>query len=258
MDFFVEGSQAFSTTSAEGLKIPAKDKAAASFLVTLKYADIIGIVSDYAQKDYLSTVVKTEITIPLPEIPGLPPFLKFSYDLEKQIPAIKPRVWVTGFRVEQPSSAEIEAALKAAGKTVAQSAVSSALNSLLTGKAQAAPSPVSLESLDLFLTVSFDIELANETAARLDFTQLDYELAVNGSPLVNGLATDITRRGNASILSVVNRFSTKSLGSAIAAAFQSGKGNFSLKGGTAVRFPEEIRKTPVPLRFTEEGEFDLR
>jgi hypothetical protein len=258
MDFFVEGKQAFSTTSSEGLKIPAKDKAASSFLVTLKYADVIGIVSDYAHKDYLSTVVKTEITVPLPEIPGLPPSLKFSYDLEKKIPAVKPRVSVTGFRVRQPSSTEIAAALKAAGQSAAHSAVSSALNSLLTGKAQTAPSSLSLDSLDLPLTVSFDIELANETAARLDFTQLEYEFAVNGSPLVKGLARDITRRDGVSVLSVLSSFSTKNLGSALIGAFQSGRGNFSLTGGTAVQFPEEIRATPVPLRFTEEGTFDLR
>jgi LEA14-like dessication related protein len=258
MDFFVEGNEAFSTTSSEGLKIPAKNKAASSFLVTLRYADVIAIVSDYAQKDYLSTVVKTEITIPLPEIPGLPPSLKFSYDLEKKIPAVKPRVSISGFRVQQPNPAEIAAALKAAGQAAAQSAVSAALNSILTGKAQAAPSSLSLADLDLPLTVSFDIELANETAARLDFTQLDYEFAVNGSPLVKGLAKDIKRTGNLSVLSVVSSFSTKNLGSTLIGAFQSGQGDFSLTGGTAVQFPKEIRGTPVPLRFTEKGKFNLR
>jgi hypothetical protein len=192
-----------------------------------------------------------EIAVPLPELPGLPPSLKFAYDLEKQIPAVKPRVSVANFSVKMPSSAEITAALKAAGKTAAQNAVSSALSSLLTGKAPAAASPVGLTDLDLPLTVNFDIELANETAARLDFTALDYDFAVGGNRLVKGLADSVTRKGNASVVSVASRFSTKNLTAAVIDAFKAGAGDFSLTGGTDVQFPEVIRKTPVPLRFTE-------
>ena len=257
-DFFVEEKLAFSTSTPGGFSIPSRNKAVTSFVVTLRYEDVIGIVSDYINKDYLSTLVKMEIVVPLPDIPGLPPSLKFSYDLEKQIPAVKPRISVSNFRVRMPSTAEITEALTAAGRATAQAAVSSALNSLLTGRAPAAPSQVNLADLDLPLTVNFDIELANETAARLDFTQLDYDFSVNGSPLVKGLAEDITRRENVSVVSVASRFSTRNLSGAVMDAFQSGTGDFSLTGGTAVQFPEAIRKTPVPLRFTEEGKFNLR
>ena len=257
-DFFVEGKQAFSTETSGGLKIPARQKSVTSLLVTLKYIDIIGIISDYAKKDYLSTLIKTEIVIPLPELPGMPPSLKFSYDLEKKIPAVKPRISLANFRVQEPSADEITAALKAAGKATAQNAVSSALSSLLGGKTTTAAQQTDLSSLDLPLVVSFDIELANETAAVLEFAELDYDFAVNGAPLVKGLTREITRRGNVSVVSVANRFSTRSLGSALVDAFRSGSGEFSLGGGTAVRFPEEIRKTPVPLRFTEGGKFNLR
>jgi hypothetical protein len=258
VDFFVEGKEAFSTTTSGGLKIPARGKEAATFLVTLKYADVIGIVSDYAKKDYLSTVIKTEIVIPLPEIPGLPPSLSFSYDLEKQIPAVKPRVSIANFHVQQPTAAEIAEAAKEAGKAAAAQAIGSVLSNLLSGKSTSAAQAVSLSDVDLPLTVSFDIELANETAAKLEFAELDYDFAVNGNPLIKGLTDSVTRKGNVSVVSVVNRFSTKGLTSAIIDAFTSGTGEFSLTGGTAVQFPEEIRKTPVPLEFIESGKFDLR
>jgi len=259
-DFYVEEKLAFSTQSGGGLQIPSKNNATTSFIVTLKYADVIGIVSDYAKREYLSTHVKMEIAVPMPEIPGLPPSLKFNYDMEKKIPTVKPRISVANFSVKMPTQTEITEAIKAAGKTVAQNVVSSALTSLLSGKAPAVPTAadVKLTDLDLPLAVNFDIELANDTAARLDFTQLDYDFAVNGNPLVKGIADDITRKGNASVVSVASRFSTRNLTSGIMDAFQAGVGNFSLTGGTAIQFPEEIRKTPVPLKFTENGKFELR
>ncbi|MDR1625229.1 MAG: LEA type 2 family protein [Spirochaetia bacterium] len=256
-DFFVEGKQAFSATNSGGFDIPAKGRQTTSLLVTLKYADVIGIVSDYASRDYLTTLIKTEILIPLPEIPGLPPSLKFSYDLEKRIPAVKPRVSIANFHVQQPSAAEISEALKAAGKAAARDTIASALGGLLSGKAPAAQT-ASLLDIDLPLTVSFDIQLANETAAALDFAGLDYGFAINGNPLVEGFTRNITRKDAVSLVSVINRFSTKNLTAAIIDAFKTGAGEYSLRGKTDILFPEEIRKTPVPLQFTEGGEFNLR
>jgi LEA14-like dessication related protein len=258
IDFLVEGKQAFSVASAAGFVIPARGKKTTSLFVTLKYADVIEIVSDYAEKDYLSTVIKTEIVIPLPDISGLPPSLSFFYDFEKKIPAVKPRVSIANFHVRQPESAEITEALKQAGKTALRETVTSALGSLLSGKAPAAAPAASLTDIDLPLTVSFDIQLENETAAALEFAELNYDFTVNGYPLIKGFTADITRQDAVALISVSNRFSTKNLTGAIIDAFKSGTGEYSLTGETAIRFPETIRKTPVPLQFTEDGKFYLR
>jgi hypothetical protein len=254
----VEDKRAFSTTTSEGLTIPAREKGTSTFLVVLAYADIIGIVSDYAKKDYLSTVVKTEIVIPLPDIPGLPPSLSFSYDLEKQIPAVKPRIAIANFRIKQPSSLEIAAALKEAGKAAAQQTVESLFRNLLSGSVSAPVPEVSLTDIDIPLTVSFDIELINETAAELLFSDLNYDFAVNDYPLIRGITRDIVNKDGRSVVSVENMFSSKSLGSALLQALQSGEGAFSLTGGTAIQFPEIVKKDPVPLRFMETGRFDVR
>ncbi|MDR3201289.1 MAG: hypothetical protein LBT68_07495, partial [Spirochaetales bacterium] len=96
------------------------------------------------------------------------------------------------------------------------------------------------------------------TAAALEFAELNYDFTVNGNPLVKGLTKDVTRKGLVSVVSVENRFSTKNLTGAIIDAFKSGTGAYSLTGGTAIQFPETIRKTPVPLQFIEDGKFDLR
>lgn len=260
LDFFVEG-KALLSTRAEGISIAARKKGTSTFRVTLKYADIIGIVSDYAKRDYLAALVKAEIVMPLPAIPGLPPSLSFSYDIERKIPAVKPRVFISNFKVREPSQAEIAAALKAAGKALSQSAVESALRGLLAGKPQASsqsPQAVDFTSIDVPLTVSFDIELVNETRAELLFADLAYDFAVNGAPLIKGRSKDIVKKGGRSVVSVENRFSSKSLTSSVVRAFQAGRGDFSLAGGTSLRFPEAIRKEPVPLSFTEGGSFNLR
>jgi hypothetical protein len=256
LDFIVEGRELVSTKTPE-LSVPAKKTGTTTFYATLKYADIIGFVADYAQKDSLAAVIKTQLVLPLPAIAGLPPSLTFSYDFERRLPTVKPRISIANFRVKQPSSAEIAEALKAAGKAAAQSTVESAFRSLLSGSPIAAPQ-VSLADIDVPLTVSFDIVLVNETAARLVFTDLGYDFTVNGQPLIKGLTKDIATDGSRSVLNVENRFSSRSLGVALFQAFQSGQGEFSLTGQTALQFPEDIRKTPVPLKFTEEGAFNLR
>mgnify|MGYP000877120696 FL=1 len=255
--FLVEDKQAFATETAKGLKIKAAGTAMSTFRVNLKYEDVFRIVTDYAKKDHVDTVVKAEIVIPLPRLPGLPPSASFPYDLKKRIPAVKPRIAISDFRVRQPTAAEIAEALRKAGESAAsRTSLEAAFRDLLSGKTPG--SPIDPADLDLPLTVSFDIELVNETKAALAFSNLDYAFAVNGAPLVKGSTRDIFTRNGVSVLRVENRFSSKSLAGAVADAFKKGRGEFALTGGAAVKFPDEIKKDPVPLRFEESGVFDLR
>jgi hypothetical protein len=119
LTFLVEGTQVAQVQTEKGFSVKAMGTKTSRLFATLRYEDVMKAVKDYAQKDYLDTLVKTEIAIPLPKMPGLPPRISFSYDLKGKIPAIKPRVAITRFRIEQPSGEAVGRAMQKAGRDAA-------------------------------------------------------------------------------------------------------------------------------------------
>lgn len=254
--FFIEEKQFFKTSTAQGLKIKANGKETSVFKVNLKYTDIARIIRDYNKKDYLSCVVDTVITIPLPDIPGLQKKLTFNYKLKKQIPAIKPSIRITGFNVKMPTQKDIADALKRAGKNAAESGrIYGMFSDILSGK-NARPT-IDPASLDLKLKVNFDIEMKNKTRARLEFRKLDYDFLVNNARLVKGVTTDIVNKGTGSLLRVESEFSTRNLSKPVLKAFRNKKGNYNLKGEALLQLPASVKKEPLKLKFNEAGSFRL-
>ncbi len=196
------------------------------------------------------------LSIPLPALPGLPASIPFSWSLEKKIPAIKPRVSVLDFKVVPPTQAQIKDALAKAGRNLDAGTVLGALRNVLEGKRPAA-GVLDPSELDLPVSVSFTLEVANEAKAELSFAKLGYDLAVNGDRLVAGESTQVVRRDGRSLITVVSTFSSRSLSQNVRRLFQDRKGTFSLRGTAAVKLPDEIRKEPVPLEFEEGGSFSL-
>lgn len=260
LKFSIEGKQFFETETSKGFRIKARGTASNVFTVNLKYADIMKIVKSYAQQDYLNTAIDTEIVVPLPKLPqtmSLPKSLSFRYTLKKKIPAIKPEVSIANFSIVPPSAADVAAALKKAGKqSIDAGRAKSMFDDLLAGKKP--QQVIDPASLDLKLTTNFDIVLKNDTKAQLSFNDLGYVFAVGGADLVNGKTTRITRSGNAQILRVTNVFSTKSLAGPLASALRSRKGDFTVKGSTFIKLPDEVKKQPLKLEFSEGGAFDIR
>jgi len=256
LTFLVEGAQVAQVQTEKGFSVKAMGTKTNRLLATLRYEEVMAAVKDYAQKDYLNTLVKTQIAIPLPKMPGLPPRISFSYDLKGKIPAIKPRVAITHFNIEQPSGDAVSAALKKAGRSAtSQGAALQAFKDVLAGKTPTGP--IQPKDLDLPLTVSFDIELANETRAPLSFTGLDYRFSVNDKELLTGATQEISRKGNLSVLQVTSRFSSLALSGGLLQALRTRRGRFTLSGSTALKLPDEIRKEPLKLEFTEAGSFNL-
>ena len=256
LTFFVENKQFMKTGTEKGLRIEAQGKKSSIFTVNLKYTDIMKIVKDYASKDYLDCLADVAITIPLPEIPGLQKNISFNYKLKKKIPAIKPSIAISGFSVQMPSRDDIVRALKKSGRSLKDTAkIYKMINAILSGKDPG--SIVDLASLDLKLKVNFDIVMKNSTKATLAFQDLNYDFLVNGGKLVDGVTRDIKHNGSVSTLSVSNEFSTKALGKPILNAFRSRKGTFHLKGTAMIKLPDSVKKAPLPLKFDEEGRFNL-
>lgn len=254
--FFVENNQFFKTTTSKGLKIAAKGKKINQFRVNVKYEDIIKIVKAYSKKDYLNCKIDMAILIPLPDISGLPENIRFDYSVNTQIPAIKPTISIANFKVKKPSTAEIAAELAKKKKEASAEKVAGMFADILSGKK--ADQIIDPSSLDLPITVDFDILLKNETAHKLAFNSINYDFLVNNEKLVKGTTKDIKMQGNTSIIKVSNKFSSKSLGKSMLGFFEKQKGDFAFTGSTFIKLPEKIKKDPLKLSFDEKGKFNAK
>ena len=260
LGFSVEGAKVFNAASVGGFIVPASGSKSNAFTVTLDYADVMKAVREYTSKDYVRTVIDGTLSIPLPRLanlPGLPKSYTVDWSLQKLIPAIKPRIAVRDFKVVPPTQEQIRKALAEAGRSVDPVKALDALQSILSGKKPAA-GVIDPSEIDVPVSVSFTIELANEAKAALSFARLDYDLAVNGDRLVAGESTDVVREAGRSLITVVSTFSSRSLSQNIRRLFTDRRGTFTLRGTAAVKLPDEIRKDPVPLDFEEGGSFSIR
>jgi LEA14-like dessication related protein len=255
--FSVEGTQVFKVESQGGFKVPANGSKANTFTVNLVYENIIKVVHDYATKDLLNTVINGTLVIPLPRMQGLPSTISFSYSLKKQIPAIKPTVTVTDFSVIPPTQAQVQDALVKAGSKTNPGKALGALKNVLAGR-KPAPDVIDPADIDVPLSVSFTIELANEAPAQLAFPKLDYDLYVNGDQLVVGDSTAVSNKPGRTIITVVNTFSSRSLSKNIRELFSKRSGSFTLQGSALVKLPDVVSKKPLPLTFAEGGSFSLK
>ncbi len=256
-DVTIDGNQFMKTGSKERIKIGAMKKSTAPFRLTLKYGDIIKIIKNYSQRDYLGCTIDTTISIPLPEfVHSLKKNLTFTYTLKKQIPAIKPTIRIANFRVQKPSINSIISSMKKDQITsVSPQKVAGMFGDLISGKKTT--QVIDPQSIDVPITVSFDIILKNETRAKLDFTRLKYNFFINNDRLLEGTTTSTRTAGTSSIITVNNRFSSRAMGGSILSAFSNRKGNFSLKGTSYVQLPPSIKKDPLALKFDESGKFSF-
>lgn len=254
LNFAVEGQKVFSTKTKDGMSIPANGQKANTFKVTLDYAGVIGLVKNYAEKDWLKTVITGTLVLPLPKLPGLPPDLTFTYNLEKKIPALKPTVSIRDFTVKAPDPKEVEKALKAQAAKFDLNEVVGFLGDLISGK-KPKKALVDPTTLDVPFSLSFTLALENSSKAALSFKGLDYSLLVDGVDLLKGQTTNVKVQGPVTLVTIETQFSSKKLGAALQKTFAARKGSFQILGQAEVQVPKEIRDTPVPLAFDEKGSF---
>jgi LEA14-like dessication related protein len=257
LDFNVEGAKVFTTSSKGGFTVPANGQKSNTFTVTLTYEAVMKLVSAYASKDWLSTVINGVLIIPLPSIPGLPKDVSFKYSLSTKIPAIKPRLAIIDFTVKPPSLEQVGAGVTRAGKKVDAGKALGVIKNVLEGKMPSAP-VIDPAQIDVPITVSFTLEIKNEAKGPLSFNALGYELYVNGDRLVAGESSKVVQQGDSYLVTVDNVFSTAKLTKNVKALFSSRKGSFGVKGSAQLKLPDEIRKEPIPLSFDESGSFSLK
>ena len=255
--FTVEGSKVFTTSSEGGFSVGAKSEKTNTFTVTLAYEGIIKLVKDYISKDWLNTVINGTLVIPLPRMPGLPKNVTFTYELQKKIPAIKPKVDVLNFTVLPPTAEQVKTALVHAGRKTDPGKALGVFKAVLAGRKPAAP-VIDPADLDVPLTVQFTIAIRNEAKGPLAFNSLHYDLNVNDEHLVAGDATEVVRKPGQDLVTVTNVFSSSKLSKRVKQLFSERRGTFGIQGKASLKLPDEIRKEPIPLSFNESGSFTLR
>ncbi|MBU1077050.1 MAG: LEA type 2 family protein [Spirochaetes bacterium] len=257
--FIIEKKQLFDTSTKDELKIPANNSAVNPITVNLKYQDIIDIVKDYSKKDELDCTVEGDIVLAVPKtgIPGVPESYTFPYKVNKTIPTIKPVISIKDFKIEKPSSEEIIAAVKNSSKNLSFTTALQVINDLLSGNFDKAFSKVGPEDLDLFFGVNFKIELKNNTKTKINFNEFNYDFFLNTDKMITGKTTDITTKDNTSTLNIQNKISLKTFSKSITMALKSKKGDFHLKGETAIKLPDTIKKEPLKLLFDEKGSVEI-
>jgi len=255
--FFIDSKQLFETKT-DKLKIKAMGKETSRILVNLKFNDIINIVKNYGDREYLECVVDVTLTLPLPKsVHKFKKEITFNFKLKQNIPAIKPEINIARFTVIKPSKKEIEEALaRAKKKNLNADTVTNMFGAILDGKN---PSQVIDPSdLDLKLKVNFDVVMKNRTKTNLIFQDLNYNFTINNSRLVEGYTKEIKNKPGEYILSIANEFSSKALGKSIINAFTKGSGDYTLTGYSMVKLPDKIRKEPVKLNFNEKGVLEIK
>ena len=257
LDFLVEGSEVFGVESQGGFSVGAKREETNTFTVTLAYSAIIQLVKDYVSKEWLNTVINGTLVIPLPRMPGLPKRVTFKYELEKKIPAIKPKVEVIDFAVMPPTAEQVKAALIRAGRKTDPRKALGVFKDILGGRKPAEP-VIDPADLDVPLTVQFTIAVRNEAKGPLAFNSLHYDLIVNDEHLVAGEATDVVRKPGVDLVTVTNVFSSQKMSIKVKELFRDRRGTFGIQGKASIKLPDEIRKEPIPLSFNESGSFTLR
>ena len=186
-------------------------------------------------------------------MPGVPDSYTFHYKLNKQIPTIKPVIRIKDFRIKKPSTKEIIKAVKNSNKNIDPLTAIKVINKLLSGKYEEAFKVIKPEDLDISFDVNFKIELKNKTKTKINFSYLNYDFFLNGDNLMKGMTKDIKTIGNKSVLEVRNKVNLIAFSKSITKALLHKRGDFYLKGETAIKLPDSIKKEPVKLLFDEKG-----
>ena len=255
--FTVEGAKVFTASSQGGFTVPVNGEKSNQFTVTLAYESIMKLISDYTSRDWLTTVIDGTLAIPLPKFPGLPGSITFTYSLTTKIPAIKPQVALLDFSVQPPSRRQIMEAITRSGRATDPDRAFDVYKDMLEGRESSA-SVIDPIDMDVPLTVSFTIEIRNEAKGPLSFDKLGYELAVNGESLLVGESAEIVKEPGRNLVTIHNVFSSAKLSRNVRSLFVKREGSFGLKGSALVKLPDEIRKEPIPLNFSEAGVFSLK
>lgn len=256
----VEGNQLLKTRTPKGITVKAGGSEVTPIKVTINFADIMRLIKDYNERENLNCSIDIDIVIPLPKaIQSFKKDITFNYTVEKKIPAMKPEFKIANFQVKAPTLDEIRRSLVDTGKkNLNATNVFNLFEGLISGKKTNPVDVLDLTSLDVPIGISFDVEVKNNTKARLQFQDLSYDFAVNDAKILDGTTGRTVNEGNRSVIRIANTFSSKALGRSVVNFLTNRTGSFQFKGYSSVKLPDEIRTSPLKLAFDEKGQFKIQ
>lgn len=254
----IDENRLFNTRTKKGVKVAAGGREITPINVTLVYRDIMRIIKNYSQRDYLNCVIDIDIVIPLPEsIQAIKKNIVFNYTVQKKIPALQPSFKIVNVSVTAPSMNDIKRSIADAGrKNLDPDKIYSMFEGMISGR-KAAPA-VDLTSLDVPITMNFDVEVKNNTKAELKCRDLAYDFYINNSKILGGSTSDVINEESRFVIRIKNIFSSKALGGSVTKMFDSRSGAYQLKGYSNIKLPDEIKPGPLRLDFDENGTFILK
>ncbi len=230
MDVMIEGTRLSNIKNDFG-KIDANSTKAQAIDLELKYQDLVNIYKNVKNKDLLDLNLKGNFALPIPESFQLAgkKQLDFPIDQLKQVPAVLPSIDIKNFKIIRP-----EPKINSSGL---QSSAMNYLDNLLSGKKTSIGSAASagLSNVDVDVVTEFDISLINQAASKLLFSDMKYDLKLNGENFLSGVPKEIIQNGAESIIKVKSSFPLKSLSSGLATAIQNKSSAFQLTGLSGVK-----------------------
>lgn len=237
MNVLIEGTNFAKFSKIDLGKIEASSSKDLTVDVIMKYTDLMDLYKKVPGKELLNVKLDGVLNVPIPEsyqVAGKKSF-DFPFTQDKQIPAVLPTIDIRNFKIIKPEPTQ----LASSAKDGASAAAMNYLDGLLSGKKTSVGSAAQagLSNVDIDVATEFEIALANKAAAELKFSDLKYDLQLNGEKFLSGVPVDIINNGKESIVKVKTSFPLKSLSSGIADAIQKRSSDFKLQGLSGLNVP---------------------
>lgn len=254
MNVFIEGNKLAKFSQIDLGKIEANSNKDLPVDVILKYTDLADIYKKVPGKELLAVKFDGVLNIPIPEsyqIAGKKTF-EFPFSQDKQIPAVLPTIDIRNFKIVKPEPTQVISGVKDGVSAAAMSY----LDGLLGGKKSniGSAAQAGLSNVDIDVATEFEIALANKAAAALKFSDLKYDLELNGEKFLSGVPVNIINTGKESIVKVKTSFPLKSVSSGIADAIRKRSSDFKLQGLSGLTVPG-LPEGTMSFDYDKKGNF---
>lgn len=255
MDLTIEGTP-LTSLSSKPIKLPASGSLPVPLNLRIKYADLLTIYQNFPAKPALGLGVDGKLAVSLKSVqklPGIPDQIRWPFQVQKDIPALRPNIAIRSFRIMKPEFNDLR---KAAPEDLARKA-SGFLDQLLSpgGRSPGSAAQAGLDVLDVKVRTAFDIVLTNQAAAELLFQSLNYDLKLGGENFLNGKSAQIENRGKESIVTVNSAFPINSITRGLADAINRRQSSFQLLGNAGVKIPALPDESGLKFNFDKAGNF---
>lgn len=233
MDLFLEGSK-LSRIDTDLGAIQSKSTKNLPLNIQLKYSDLIRFYRNFPKKEVLDLQLKGDLKLPIPAQYQLAGKKEISFPVEhtRPIPSFHPSLDVSDFKVELPDL-----------KQVATETVTGVFGSILGNSQPKDPAAVS---------TSFALKFGNSGASQMLLNQLNFDMDLEGQKFFSGAPEEIQQSGTTNLAKVNTKIPVTSATTAIIKTLQSKRGNFQLRGVSAIQFPG-IAETNIPFEYEKIG-----